>query len=395
MSDQEQNDGGKEPDKADPFASAPNYVLVGSGSTANDGPSERESALEQTNLAKIREICQGKNRPPIIVLFGFSGSGKTTFAYRLQLLGPRDHYAFDPPVSKNRTVPSTDIVQHYWMSSTKGGQRALLIDLPGERFRRARSLNFKGELATDILTLIGAADAFVLFLEADKTLYSRAWVALNKLRSPAEAARFEEVADNHRGFIEDIMEFANLDGRLQMEIFRAGSVQAGVRAHQASTGSNNGEVRPTRKPTFLALSIADRLRTSLPNFEFKEEEAAALRAGFDSDPLLLVRHFQNDLYHRLMACFRTFRIDFVTAFENLQVKPGDQIEDEEHAHFGVRENFRWLREAARRERGRFRLRGASSLGLGFLTTLLDNAPSAFDASKAIAARTAWNADLRE
>ena len=394
------------PRAEDVFGSAPSYrrdtVLA----------TERMDSDESQNLRDLLNLCKKSNRPPIILLFGFSYSGKTALALRLQDIFERRGYGISPAVGPKAHAERTNKIQPYWFSHPRRPNDAfVLVDLPGERFSRAKAANFSDAVAKETLELMAAADAYLLLLEADKTLY------LDELRGQGAISDFE--AKDYQEVVATMVQFAKLDWQLSRKLGRHGDIEGAARAisemkpderfRELSRGA-----RPSRKPVLLGLSIADRLHDGMTALEtgvlkkrleargetraISDAERATIRqivSNFDRDPLLLLNLRQQKLVAQIVSSFRYFRADFLTSFAGLPANFGGAVNMTLYPPRGVERNFDWLREAAQRNRGgRLRTFARRNRLLHPLVQMLDQLPSLHETSWGLGVRASWDEALR-
>ena len=398
--------GGAVPRAEDVFGNAPSYrretVLA---TTPVDGD-------ESQNLRDLLNLCKQSNRPPIILLFGFSYSGKTALALRLQDIFHTRGYGVQPAVSPKAPAERTSKIQPYFFSHPRRSNDAfVLVDLPGERFSRAKEANFSDAVAKETLELMAAADAYLLLLEADKTLY------LEELRSTGAIGDFE--AKDYQEVVATMVQFAKLDWQLARKLGRHGDIEGAATAiadmkpderfRELSRGA-----RASRKPVLLGLSIADRLHDNMVALEsgvmrkqleargeardLDEGERARVRqivSNFDRDPLLLINMRQQKLMAQVASSFRYFRADFLTSFAGLPANYTGAVNMTFYPPRGIERNFDWLREAARRARGgRLKTFARKSRFFHPLAQGLDWLPSLRETGLALTARAAWDEALR-
>lgn len=397
--------GAEMPRAEDVFGSAPSY-------RRDTVAAERPDGDEQQNLRDLLNLCKQSNRPPIILLFGFSYSGKTALAQRLQDIFQNRGYGVMPAVGPKAHAERTSKIQPYWFSHPRRPNDAfILVDLPGERFSRAKEANFSDAVAKETLELMAAADAYLLLLEADKTLY------LDELRGQGAIGDLE--IKDYQEVVATMVQFAKLDWQLARKVGRhgdiAGAAQAIVdmkpdeRFRELSRGA-----RASRKPVLLGLSIADRLHENMVGLEtevlkkrlqargetrdISDAEHTTIRqivANFDRDPLLLINLRQQKLMAQVMSSFRYFRADFLTSFAGLPANFTGAASMTLYPPRGVEQNFDWLRDAAKRNRGGFlRTFARRSRFLAPLTQALDWLPSLRETVWALRTRAAWDEALR-
>ena len=397
---------GNLPRAEDVFGNAPSYrrdtVLA---TTQMEGD-------ESQNLRDLLNLCKQSNRPPIILLFGFSYSGKTALALRLQDIFQNRGYGVSPAVGAKAHAERTSKIQPYFFSHPRRPNDAfVLVDLPGERFSRAKEANFSDAVAKETLELMAAADAYLLLLEADKTLY------LDELRSQGAIGDFE--AKDYQEVVATMVQFAKLDWQLARKLGRHGDIEGAAKAiaemkpeerfHELSRGA-----RASRKPVLLGLSIADRLHDNMIALEtgvlkrkleargetrpVSDDERATIRqivSNFDRDPLLLLNLRQKKLVAQVMSSFRYFRADFLTSFAGLPANFTGAASMTLYPPRGVERNFDWLREAAMKTRGgRLMTFARKNKFFHPVTEALDWLPSLRETSWALAARAAWDEALR-
>ncbi|MEJ1967468.1 MAG: hypothetical protein WDN03_02340 [Rhizomicrobium sp.] len=367
---------------------------------------------EQQNLRDLLNLCKQSGRPPIILLFGFSYSGKTALALRLQDIFQNRGYGVSPAVGPKAPAERTNKIQPYFFSHPRRPSDAfVLVDLPGERFSRAKEANFSDAVAKETLALMAAADAYLLLLEADKTLY------LEELRGQGSISDFE--AKDYQEVVATMVQFAKLDWQLARKLGRHGDIEAAAKAiaemkpeerfRELSRGA-----RASRKPVLLGLSIADRLHDNMIALEtgvlrkrleargetrpVSDAERATIGqvvSNFDRDPLLLLNLRQKKLVAQVMSSFRYFRADFLTSFAGLPANFTGAVNLAHYPPRGVERNFDWLRDAAVRSRGgRLRTFARKSRLLHPLVQALDWLPSLAETSWALDARAAWDEALR-
>jgi hypothetical protein len=395
------------PRAEDVFGNAPAYrreTLVTTSSVPD--------ADESQNLRDLLNLCKQSNRPPVILLFGFSYSGKTALALRLQDIFQSRGYGISPAVSPKATAERTSKIQPYWFSHPRRPNDGfVLVDLPGERFSRAKEANFSDTVAKETLQLMAAADAYLLLLEADKTLY------LDELRSRGVIGDLE--TRDYQEVVATMVQFAKMDWQLSRKLGQHGDIEKAAQAiadmkpeerfHELSRGA-----RASRKPVLLGLSIADRLHDSMIELETEvmkkrlsvrgetreptDEEAATIRqivANFDRDPLLLINMRQQKLMAQVASSFRYFRADFLTSFAGLPANYTGAVSMTHYPPRGIERNFDWLRDSALRTRGgRLRTFARKSRILSPVTKALDWMPSLRETTWALSARESWDEALR-
>jgi hypothetical protein len=398
--------GGAVPRAEDVFGSAPSYrrdtVLA---TTAMDSD-------ESQNLRNLLDLCKQSNRPPIILLFGFSYSGKTALAQRLQDIFHARGYGVQPTVGPKAHAERTSKIQPYFFSHPRRPNDGfVLVDLPGERFSRAKEANFSDAVAKETLELMAAADAYLLLLEADKTLY------LDELRSTGAVGDLE--SKDYQEVVATMVQFAKLDWQLARKLGRHGDIEGAAKAiaemkpderfRELSRGA-----RASRKPVLLGLSIADRMHDNMIALEsgvmkkaleargdprdLDDGEKARVRqivSNFDRDPLLLINMRQPKLMAQVASSFRYFRADFLTSFAGLPANFTGTVNMTHYPPRGIERNFDWLREAARRARGgRLKTFARKNRVFHPVVQALDWLPSLRETSLALGARAAWDEALR-
>lgn len=397
--------GGAIPRPEDVFGGAPSY-------RRDTVATERPDGDEQQNLRDLLQLCKQSNRPPIILLFGFSYSGKTALALRLQDIFQSRGYGITPAVGPKAHAERTNKIQPYWFSHPRRPKDGfILVDLPGERFSRAKEANFSDAVAKETLSLMAAADAYLLLLEADKTLY------LDELRGQGAIGDLE--TKDYQEVVATMVQFAKLDWQLARKLGRHGDIEAAAKAiadlapEERFLERSRG-ARPSRKPVLLGLSIADRLHENMAGLEtlavrkrleargdardLNDDERNRVKrvvANFDRDPLLLINLRQQKLVAQVASSFRYFRADFLTSFAGLPANFSGAISMPLYPPRGIERNFDWLRLAARRNRGgRLRTLARRIHLLSFLTRMLDSLPSLHETQWALKARAAWDEELR-
>ncbi|MEI9886286.1 MAG: hypothetical protein WDN08_07235 [Rhizomicrobium sp.] len=392
------------PRPEDVFGSAPSY-------RRDTVATERVDGDEQQNLRDLLQLCKQSNRPPIILLFGFSYSGKTALAQRLQDIFQSRGYGVTPAVGPKAQAERTNKIQPYWFSHPRRPKDAfILVDLPGERFSRAKEANFSDAVAKETLALMAAADAYLLLLEADKTLY------LDELRGQGAIGDLE--TKDYQEVVATMVQFAKLDWLLARKLGRHGDIEAAAKAiaemppEERFLERSRG-ARAIRKPVLLGLSIADRLHETMASLEtqvlkkrleargetreLSEDERGRVRqivANFDRDPLLLAQMRQPKLLAQVMSSFRYFRADFLTSFAGLPPNFTGAASMTLYPPRGVERNFDWLRDAARRTRGgRLRTFARKNRFVLPLVEGLDWLPSLRETLWALRARAAWDEEL--
>ncbi len=396
---------GSVPRPEDVFGNAPAY-------RRDTVAAERVDGDEQQNLQDLLKICRQSNRPPIILLFGFSYSGKTALAQRLQDIFQSRGYGVTPAVGPKAQAERTSKIQPYWFSHPRRPNDAfILVDLPGERFSRAKEANFSDAVAKETLSLMAAADAYVLLLEADKTLY------LDELRAQGAIGDLE--TKDYQEVVATMVQFAKLDWQLARKLGLHGDIEAAAKAIAEMPAEERFQersrgARASRKPVLLALSIADRLQENMVGLEtevvkkrleargerreLSEDELARVRqvvANFDRDPLLLIQMRQQKLVAQVMSSFRYFRADFLTSFAGLPPNFTGAASMTLYPPRGVERNFDWLREAALATRGgRLRTFARKNRFVLPLVEALDRLPSLRETQWALKARAAWDEELR-
>ena len=397
--------GGAMPRPEDVFGGAPSY-------RRDTVATERPDGDEQQNLRDLLQLCKQSNRPPIILLFGFSYSGKTALALRLQDIFQSRGYGITPAVGPKAHAERTNKIQPYWFSHPRRPKDGfILVDLPGERFSRAKEANFSDAVAKETLSLMAAADAYLLLLEADKTLY------LDELRGQGAIGDLE--TKDYQEVVATMVQFAKLDWQLARKLGRHGDIEAAAKAiadmapEERFLERSRG-ARPSRKPVLLGLSIADRLHENMAGLEtlatrkrleargetrdLNDDERNRVKrvvANFDRDPLLLINLRQQKLVAQVASSFRYFRADFLTSFAGLPANFSGAISMPLYPPRGIERNFDWLRLAARRNRGgRLRTLARRINLLSFLTRALDSLPSLNETQWALKARAAWDEELR-
>lgn len=397
--------GGNIPRAEDVFGTAPAYRRDTTPTTVVDTD-------EAQNLRDLFNLCKQSNRPPIILLFGFSYSGKTALAQRLQDIFESRGYGVSPKVGPKAHAERTNKIQPYRFSHPRRPNDGfVLVDLPGERFSRAKEANFSDAVAKETLELMAAADAYLLLLEADKTLY------LDELRGQGAIGDLE--TRDYQEVVSTMVQFAKLDWQLANRLGRHGDISAAAEAIAKMTPDERFRefsrgARASRKPVLLGLSIADRLHENMLELEadvlkkrlavrgeereITEDERASIRqivSNFDRDPLLLINMRQQKLVAQLMSSFRYFRADFLTSFAGLPANYTGVVSMTHYPPRGVERNFDWLREAARRTRGgRVRTFARRNRFLSPATQALDWLPSLRETVWALWARASWDEALR-
>jgi hypothetical protein len=398
--------GGTIPRAEDVFGNAPSYRR---DTIATPNPMDSD---ESQNLRDLLQLSRQANRPPIILLFGFSYSGKTALAQRLQDIFQNRGYGVSPAVGPKAHAERTNKIQPYWFSHPRRPKDAfILVDLPGERFSRAKEANFSDAVAKETLSLMAAADAYLLLLEADKTLY------LDELRGQGVIGDLE--TKDYQEVVSTMVQFAKLDWQLSRKLGRHGDIEGAAKAiaemkpderfRELSRGA-----RASRKPVLLGLSIADRLHENMAELETEvikrrlaargetrdvtDAERATVRqivANFDRDPLLLINLRQQKLVAQVMSSFRYFRADFLTSFAGLPANFTGAASMTLYPPRGVEQNFDWLREAALRTRGgTLRTFARRSRLLSPLVDALDRLPSLRETVWALWTRASWDEALR-
>ncbi len=398
--------GGTIPRAEDVFGSAPSY-------RRDTVPNPTMDSDESQNLRDLLNLCKQSNRPPVILLFGFSYSGKTALAQRLQDIFQSRGYGVSPAVGAKAQAERTSKIQPYWFSHPRRPNDGfILVDLPGERFSRAKEANFSDAVAKETLSLMAAADAYLLLLEADKTLY------LDELRGQGAVSELE-TKDYHE-VVATMVQFAKLDWQLSRKLGRHGDIEAAAKAiaemkpderfRELSRGA-----RASRKPVLLGLSIADRLHGTMAGLEeavvkkrleargetrdLTDAERNTIRqivANFDRDPLLLINMRQQKLVAQVMSSFRYFRADFLTSFAGLPANFTGAASMTLYPPRGVEQNFDWLRAAAQRTRGgRLRTFARRNRILAPAVEALDALPSLRETVWALWTRAAWDEALRD
>ena len=394
------------PRAEDVFGSAPAYrrdTVLATATMDSD---------ESQNLRDLLNLCKQSNRPPIILLFGFSYSGKTALALRLQDLFHARGYGVQPAVSPKAPAERTSKIQPYFFSHPRRPNDAfVLVDLPGERFSRAKEANFSDAVAKETLELMAAADAYLLLLEADKTLY------LDELRTTGAIGDFE--AKDYQEVVATMVQFAKLDWQLARKLGRHGDIEGAAKAiaemkpderfRELSRGA-----RASRKPVLLGLSIADRMHDNMVALETgvikkrleargetrdltddEKKQVRQIASNFDRDPLLLINMRQQKLMAQVASSFRYFRADFLTSFAGLPANYTGNVNMTLYPPRGIERNFDWLREAARRARGgRLKTFARKNRLFHPMVQALDWLPSLRETTLALDARAAWDEALR-
>ena len=393
------------PRAEDVFGGAPSY-------RRDTVATERPDGDEQQNLRDLLQLCKQSNRPPIVLLFGFSYSGKTALALRLQDIFHSRGYGVSPAVSPKAHAERTNKIQPYWFSHPRRPKDGfILVDLPGERFSRAKEANFSDVVAKETLSLMAAADAYLLLLEADKTLY------LDELRGQGAIGDLE--TKDYQEVVATMVQFAKLDWQLARKLGRHGDIEAAAKAiadmapEERFLERSRG-ARPSRKPVLLGLSIADRLHENMVGLEtlaarkrleargeardLSDDERNRVKrvvANFDRDPLLLINLRQQKLVAQVASSFRYFRADFLTSFAGLPANFSGAISMSLYPPRGIERNFDWLRQAARRNRGgRLKTFARSQRLFAPMAEALDWLPSLRETQWALSARAAWDEELR-
>jgi len=367
---------------------------------------------ESQNLRDLLNLCKQSNRPPIILLFGFSYSGKTALALRLQDIFHSRGYGVQPAVSPKGPAERTSKIQPYFFSHPRRPNDAfVLVDLPGERFSRAKEANFSDAVAKETLELMAAADAYLLLLEADKTLY------LDELRATGAIGDFE--AKDYQEVVATMVQFAKLDWQLARKLGRHGDIEGAAKAivdmkpderfRELTRGA-----RASRKPVMLGLSIADRMHDNMVALETgvikkrlesrgdtrdltddERKQVRQIASNFDRDPLLLINMRQQKLMAQVASSFRYFRADFLTSFAGLPPNYTGEVNLNLYPPRGIERNFDWLRSAAQRARGgRFKTFARKNWMFHPVVQALDWLPSLRETSLALGARAAWDEALR-
>lgn len=394
------------PRAEDVFGNAPAYrrdTVLTTATMDND---------ESQNLRDLLNLCKQSNRPPIILLFGFSYSGKTALALRLQDIFHSRGYGVQPTVSPKAPAERTSKIQPYFFSHPRRQNDAfVLVDLPGERFSRAKEANFSDAVAKETLQLMAAADAYLLLLEADKTLY------LDELRSTGVIGDFE--AKDYQEVVATMVQFAKLDWQLARKLGRHGDIEGAAKAiaemkpderfNELSRGA-----RASRKPVLLGLSIADRMHDNMVALETgvirkrleargetreltddERKQVRQIASNFDRDPLLLINMRQQKLMAQIASSFRYFRADFLTSFAGLPPNYTGAVNMGLYPPRGIERNFDWLRTAAQRARGgRFKTFARKNRVFHPIVQALDWLPSLRETALALGARAAWDEALR-
>ena len=388
--------------------SAPNFS-GGSGAAGTAAEIFGQDAVTAGGSEKDFEECiqqpRHVQRPPIIVLFGFSFCGKTALTIRLQRQYiNKGHYNIDPTIDRLGPKERTTNIQPYWFTSTRGNRSSfILVDLPGEKFQSGLDKKFNDESSITTLRLMAAADAYIFLLEADKLLFP------NRPEGSTYALSNDE-REQHAKASEAIIAFTTLDWHLQREVRKSNDVAAAVQKIISMPEKERKEIRrkavASSKPVLLALSKADVLYSMWPELERAERAQGRdptpddedliqrHREAFDVAPLYSLKRYNNTLFNQINNCFRNYRVDFTTSFAGMRQDFKGRVDDavaRQYPPFGIEANFDWLcREARRRNSFMRRLVSRVPGAIDFW----DDLPSARDTRYAVAARRLWDEDFR-
>jgi hypothetical protein len=373
-------------------ANGPSMGGGGGGSGAAREQIERGRVFIK-RIEKLRE-ARGGARPRIIVMFGFSATGKTFFTLRTKHAGTGLKYLnCEPPLQTPDSSEDWDRGER--IGGTKGielhtlakrNDVVAIVDIEGEAFNVALKRGFGGgadESDDLLLQAIALADGFIFMAPAAETLMPTAWDTWRHKQNPAydrgeSERRIQALYSNMQGLVQFVRFVAHqrVSTRAKITSAREGQIAKAIqdfkelRARDASGLNRLIQYDRTDKPALFLLSKADAY-LGLCMEMTGEARGGAQSRGFDVDPVDAMVRSDNAstrlIVKALYESFKSFRIDFVTMADGHREHQADVDEadrrrfDYGRPHYGIKDNFEWLKR--RIDRARNPIVGRLDLGI--------------------------------
>ncbi|CAM2008936.1 hypothetical protein [Acanthopleuribacter pedis] len=291
------------------------------GNRNSETVQHKDTGAEEDNYIHVSAeqiINHHKDGFKIIAVIGYADSGKTFFIHRMRhAFNQRSEWQAEPGALYNKAIPfsSLEEVTETRVTTKDRSRKYIILDISGENFRRAfgslgrdesfsidsQSKSTKINLSSVYLSLLGLADAYMLFMPALRIF------SIND----------SELSDEGRKeFQNSIRSFRSIIGLIkvaQSRVFISKEkpldfIQKGINLLELERAFLNPDVTRCSRPIMVAYSKADVYRGYIGD------------AKFDVDPFYLAfsSPLLKPLSYALYHFFDHFRFDFLSAFEGLE-----------------------------------------------------------------------------